>query len=110
MGNRKPWLPWSEGIYCRSCNFDLRATDDERCPECGTEFDVTDVDSYRHWPIRGRNWVLSYLCAVPLGIAFAVVRHGIDHLVLTAIGGLLYALLVMPLIVLVYARRRMSRT
>ena len=110
MPNRKPWLPWPEGIYCRTCNFDLRATDADRCPECGTEFDVTDIASYRHWPVRGRNWLLSYLCAVPLSIALAVVLLGIDRPVLTAIGGLLYALVAMPLIVLVYARRRMSRT
>ncbi len=110
MTTRKPWMPWHEGVYCRSCNFDLRATEDDRCPECGTEFDVTDVDSYRHWPVRGRTWVLSYLCAVPLGMAVTAVLHGVDHLLVTAIGSLLYAIIIMPLIVFGYARRRISRS
>ena len=34
-------------MFCRSCNYDLRAVPVNRCPECGTTFDPRDALTYR---------------------------------------------------------------
>ncbi len=34
-------------MFCRSCNYDLRAVPVDRCPECGTTFDPRDALTYR---------------------------------------------------------------
>lgn len=104
---RTPWLPWCAPMFCRRCNYDLRSWEQNRCPECGTEFDPADIDSFRHWPIRARTWMLSYLLSLPLGWLLATASHGIDWLSL-AIGGPLLAIPFAPVLVLLFARRRMS--
>ena len=33
-------------VRCRKCEYDLRDLPESRCPECGTEFDLTDPSTY----------------------------------------------------------------
>lgn len=39
-----------EPIYCRRCQYDLRATTADRCPECGTRYDPADDDTFLRSP------------------------------------------------------------
>jgi len=58
--------------YCRQCLYDLAGLPENRCPECGTEFDPTDRASYLQskrwvaWP-RALKWT-----ATVLGILFLI--------------------------------------
>ena len=38
--------------YCRRCNYDLRATTEKRCPECGRPFDPVNPRTTRRRPAR----------------------------------------------------------
>lgn len=38
------------GIFCNSCDYDLKALPAGRCPECGQEFDPTDSATFATMP------------------------------------------------------------
>jgi hypothetical protein len=40
------------GIFCRSCGYDLRSLAENRCPECGREFDPVNRRTYDLKPRR----------------------------------------------------------
>jgi hypothetical protein len=42
----------SDGIFCRSCGYDLRSLSKNRCPECGREFDPGERRTYDLKPRR----------------------------------------------------------
>lgn len=42
----------ANGIFCRSCGYDLRSLSENRCPECGREFDPGERRSYDLKPRR----------------------------------------------------------
>ena len=41
--------------YCLKCSYDLRSLRDNRCPECGADFDPSDPTTFRRRP-RGARW------------------------------------------------------
>src|SRR5262245_43673266 len=49
----------TSGIFCRKCAYDLRATAENRCPECGKTFDPQERRTYDLRPRRTalRKWV-----------------------------------------------------
>jgi hypothetical protein len=67
MSNARP------GIFCRSCGYDLRSLTENRCPECGREFDPGQRRTYDLKPRRraltrwiGRIALLAVIAIVTL--------------------------------------------
>ncbi len=56
-------------MRCRKCGYDLRGLDEHRCPECATDFDPEDSDSYLKSPESGRRRALHVVIGV---ILFAI--------------------------------------
>jgi hypothetical protein len=53
-------------VRCLSCNYDLRNLPDNRCPECGREFDPNDASTFLD-PVsrRKRLWIEALIvCAL----------------------------------------------
>jgi hypothetical protein len=68
----------AEGLLCPRCGYDLRATTEKRCPECGEEIDRAGLGvSNFPWAHRGEiGWVWGYLKTVLLvTIDHPSIRH-----------------------------------
>jgi len=48
-------------MYCRACKYDLRGQVEFRCPECGTEFDPTDSQTWLLEIPSTKSRILGYL-------------------------------------------------
>lgn len=64
----------ASGIFCRSCGYDLRSLSENRCPECGREFDPGEKRTYDLKPRRSaltrwiwRIGILSLLTLIAAG-------------------------------------------
>ncbi len=44
------------GIFCNSCDYDLKALPTGRCPECGRDFDPLQPATFATSPSRGATW------------------------------------------------------
>lgn len=62
-------IPPGEVYQCRGCRYDLSATTDNRCPECGRTFDPTNPKTV--WR-GGPGWLARVMMTSP-GIPFLVV-------------------------------------
>ncbi|MCP4591432.1 MAG: hypothetical protein GY842_11855 [bacterium] len=57
------------GFRCRTCGYDLQGQKDPRCPECGAEFDMAELDIHRNQPeprlnaraLVWRRWAIAIL-------------------------------------------------
>ena len=74
------------GIFCRTCEYDLQALAENRCPECGREFDPGERRSYDLKPRRRalRRWawglsLLALLALVAAGGTMGWLYRGWDH-------------------------------
>ena|GEM_PF-1851857 len=57
-------VPEETTAYCLECGYVLRGLPDQRCPECGRDFDPAQPDTYTTTPRPTRT--------VPFGLALAV--------------------------------------
>ncbi len=76
----------SDGIFCRSCGYDLRSLSEHRCPECGREFDPGEKQTYDLKPRRTalsrwiwRIGILSLLTLIAGGSLITWTWRGWDH-------------------------------
>ncbi len=71
-------MPTASGIFCRSCGYDLRASTDHRCPECGRQFNPAQRKSY---DLKPRRKTLSrWLWRAGITLALAILASGITFL------------------------------
>jgi hypothetical protein len=71
------------GFRCRQCGYDLQGQVESRCPECGSEFDSSELAAY---VARGPQ-VLSGVPRQRFELVFMVIASAVT---LALIGGLLY--------------------
>lgn len=76
----------SPGIFCRSCGYDLRSLTQNRCPECGRDFDPGQRRTYDLKPRRraltrwiGRIALLTVLALATVAGLIAYTWHGYHH-------------------------------
>jgi MFS family permease len=67
---------------CLGCGYILDGLPENRCPECGREFDPNDADSYLQRQYSGTPYLIAAVLgivamAIPLGVAEA---HDLDYL------------------------------
>jgi hypothetical protein len=64
------------GIFCRKCNYDLQGQvgGEQRCPECGGQFDAGDKKTFRRKPLRAA-W-LRWTRRVAVGLIGIVMMLG----------------------------------
>jgi hypothetical protein len=63
-------------VRCPSCKYDLRNLSENRCPECGREFDPNDPLSlgFRDPESASRFWTVSLILVIVLVVAIIVVQ------------------------------------
>src|SRR5438309_8827061 len=59
--------------YCLTCDYDLRMSVHDRCPECGRSFDPADNRSFAarprsqfEWVAKWLSWLALFICLVGL--------------------------------------------
>ena len=64
-------------MYCKDCQYDLRSTTEQRCPECGRAFDPEDAKSFQPEAVRRRAWGI-YL--IIFGASWPLFQFAMLHL------------------------------
>jgi hypothetical protein len=72
-------------MWCRKCGYPLDGLSENRCPECGREFDPDNKRSYLSWPFRvGRTFstaaAFSFVFAVLTAMLWVRSYYVVDHL------------------------------
>lgn len=53
-------------MRCRKCGYDLRGQEEDRCPECETEFRPDDPTTYLTTPVSGRRYIMHVVVGIIL--------------------------------------------
>jgi hypothetical protein len=101
-------------MHCRKCHYTLDGISEGRCPECGTNFDPEDPDSYldssssayRAEELQNTGCTLGVLLLTQIVIALTIYPEGM--LFFSAVLALPAALVL--ILAMRFARRRLTRT
>jgi hypothetical protein len=74
----RPFALYNDRVRCLSCQYDLRDLPENRCPECGREFDPSDPTTFGPLhPVRAMTWwgfclTSALICAVIIFAPYVV--------------------------------------